>query len=218
MRILVLLAFVLAAFTPTSARARSDRPGNFDYYVLSLSWSPTYCASRKGARDRAQCGSKRRYAFVVHGLWPQYKHGWPQYCRTNQKWLPNTEISRMLDIMPSKRLIIHEWKKHGTCSNLGQRGYFRLTRKLYEKILTPARYVAPSRTLFITPEKLIHDFLSTNRGLSHQALSVQCGNSRRRARLSELRVCFSKDGSFTACGANERRRCRAETLVMPPVR
>lgn len=218
MRFLLLLPVLLAIFSHSPVYARGDQAGNFDYYALVLSWSPTYCTSRKGHRDRSQCGSQRRFAFVVHGLWPQYTQGWPQYCRTNQKWLPRHEIARMLDIMPSKHLIIHEWKKHGTCSNLGQRGYFRLVRKLYEKILTPARYLAPSRAIVISPEKLVNDFLSTNRGLSRDAVSVQCGNSRRQARLSELRICFSKDGDFTSCGANERRRCRARDLVMPPVR
>jgi ribonuclease T2 len=53
--------------------------GKFDYYVLALSWSPTYCASRAGRRDRQQCGTGRGYAFVVHGLWPQYEKGWPDF-------------------------------------------------------------------------------------------------------------------------------------------
>ncbi len=215
-RVLVVV-FCVFGVSGTSALSRSnDKP--FDYYVLSLSWSPTYCTSKAGRRDRTQCQSNRRFAFVVHGLWPQYENGWPKFCQTNQRWVGRGQIKRMLDIMPSKRLIIHEWKKHGTCSRLGQKGYFKLTRQLYKKILTPARYLAPSRPLLITPETLVSDYVKTNKGLKASMMSVQCGNSRGRGRLSELRICFSKNGEFRDCGVNERRRCRAESLVLPPVR
>ena len=202
----------------TIAQARTDNNKPFDYYALTLSWSPTYCASKKGRRDRGQCGSQRRFAFVVHGLWPQYNRGWPQYCKTNQRWVGRRQIKRMLDIMPSKRLIIHEWTKHGSCSRLGQKAYFKLTRQLFAKVLTPARYLSPNKPVLITPQKLVSDFLKTNRGLTADSLSVQCGNSRNQARLSELRICFSKSGEFTSCGQNERRRCNAQTLILPPVR
>ena len=212
----ILAAVFLLSGSPLQASANENR--NFDYYVLSLSWSPTYCASKKGRRDRGQCSRKRPFAFVVHGLWPQYNRGWPQYCKTNHRWVGRRQIKTMLDIMPSKRLIIHEWKKHGTCSRLGQKAYFKMTRKLYEKILTPARYLSPQNPVLITPKQLVSDFIKTNRGLTARSLSVQCGNNRNRASLSELRVCFSKAGSFIDCGENERRFCRAKTLVLPPVR
>jgi len=35
------------------ALAGSDRAGVFDYYVLSLSWSPTWCAQEGAARGAA---------------------------------------------------------------------------------------------------------------------------------------------------------------------
>lgn len=216
--IFVLTSTPLHARTTTGSTAGSTEHRAFDYYVLSLSWSPTYCSSKRGKRDRSQCGGKRAFAFVVHGLWPQYNKGWPQYCKTNQRWVGRGRIREMLDIMPSKRLIIHEWKKHGSCSRLGQKAYFKLTRTLFDKLLTPARYLSPKKPVFITPQQLVSDFVKTNKGLSASGLSVQCGNSRRQAALSELRVCFSKAGDFIACGENERRRCRARTLILPPVR
>ena len=44
----------------------------------------------------------------------------------------------MLDIMPSKRLIFHEYRKHGTCSGLGVDGYFDLARRLFESVKIPS--------------------------------------------------------------------------------
>src|SRR5262245_38762481 len=52
--------------------------GKFDYYVRSLSWSPQHCAEPAGKSDTMQCHSKRHFAFVLHGLWPQFEKGYPQ--------------------------------------------------------------------------------------------------------------------------------------------
>ncbi|QIG46444.1 ribonuclease T2 [Nordella sp. HKS 07] len=212
-----LIALASLALAP-AVQARGPVPGQFDYYTLSLSWSPTYCASQAGQNDRQQCGLGRAYAFVVHGLWPQYQQGWPQDCTLREKWVPDDLIAGMLDIMPSKRLIIHEWKKHGGCSGLRMRAYFDLTRNLFAKIRIPARYLGPQQPVVTTPEQLVTDFVKTNRDLTSDMLSVQCGNSRGAARLAELRICFGKDGAPQSCGSNERRQCRAERLVLPPVR
>lgn len=208
------LAFLLAG----QALARDDRSGIFDYFVLSLSWSPTYCDGPEGAYDRQQCSPGKRFAFVVHGLWPQYNRGWPENCRTGETWVPQSEIDAMLDIMPSKKLVIHEWKKHGSCSGLSMTDYFEVTRLLFAKVRIPARYLSPQAPVVTTPEQLVTDFVKSNRDITAQMLSVQCGNARDRARLSELRICVDRRGQFRRCGSNEQRQCQARTLVMPPVR
>jgi ribonuclease T2 len=160
----------------------------------------------------------RRFAFVVHGLWPQYERGWPQDCDTLERWVPQERIGAMLDIMPSRNLVIHEWRKHGSCSGLSQEDYFGATRSFFGKVRIPARYLAPQADIVTSPRQLTADFVKTNRELTAAMISVQCGNARDRARLAELRICFDKAGSFIACGANEAAQCRARQLVMPPVR
>ena len=62
---------------------RGGTPGDFDFYVLALSWSPSFCeaASERGNSSRGiqtQCAG-RPFSFVVHGLWPQYDRGFPNY-------------------------------------------------------------------------------------------------------------------------------------------
>lgn len=209
-------AFALIAALAV-ARAE-DRAGVFDYYVLALSWSPTYCASDAGLGDRHQCGTERRFAFVVHGLWPQYEDGWPDHCDTDARFVPDALIDAMLDIMPSRRLVIHEWRKHGTCSGLGQAGYFETTRDLFAAVRIPARYITPTRPVTTTAEEIERDFIATNPWLDASMISVHCGNRRDRAPLEEVRLCFGRDLEPRPCGANERRACRADSIVLPPVR
>ncbi|MCX7346552.1 MAG: ribonuclease T2 [Alphaproteobacteria bacterium] len=210
---------VLAALLILPALARDNRPGQFDYFVLSLSWSPTFCAGPDGDRDPSQCAPGRRFAFVVHGLWPQNRDGtWPEFCASRETWVPQKVIEGMMRIMPSKRLIIHQWRKHGSCSGLTIENYFLATRLLFGKLKIPARYLSPQATIQTTPEQLVLDFVKTNRDLTAGMISVQCGNARDTARLSELRICIDRRGDFGQCGAGAQRQCRAQTLVMPPVR
>ena len=212
--------FLFIAFLSLSlaSYAWAQKPGQFDYYVLALSWSPSYCAGEVGQNDSQQCALGRRFAFVVHGLWPQYVKGWPEYCATNEGWIPQKLIDGMMEVMPSKKLIIHEWKKHGTCSGLSQSDYFNAVRQFFGGVRIPARYLSPQAPVTITPDQLVTDFVKTNNGMTADMLSVQCGNATGHARLSELFVCVNKAGGFTPCGANEKRQCRAKTIVMPPVK
>ena len=190
--------------------------------MLALSWSPTYCADAGDRRNDPQCDARsgRPYAFVLHGLWPQHERGWPQDCKSDDRgWVPGPVADRMLDIMPSKRLVFHQYRKHGTCTGLGVDAYFDLARKLYEKLKIPPRFVnlTDERT-FVGVSELVGDFLAANPGLKPDMMSVQCGGAGNR--LKEVRVCFSKDGQFRTCGRNEdqRRLCSADRMYVPPVR
>jgi ribonuclease T2 len=201
-----------------AADAKGPMPGQFDYYVLALSWSPSYCAAEAGQNDHQQCAPGRRFAFVVHGLWPQYVKGWPEYCKTRESWIPQDLIDGVMDAMPSKKLILHEWKKHGSCSGLSQAEYFRMVELMFGAVRIPARYLSPLAPVIVTPEQLVADFVKSNTALTADMLSVQCGNATGQARLSELRVCVNKSGGFTSCGTNEARQCKAKSLVLLPVK
>ncbi len=213
---LFVLVSLLSSFVLSEAQSRGQA-GVFDYYTMALSWSPTFCQSPAGANARQQCQSGRPYAFVLHGVWPQYDRGWPSNCYVRDSWIPKNVIRSMLDIMPSKKLIIHEWRKHGTCSGLSPREYFLMSRTLFNKIKIPARYIKPQRPIVVTPEQIETDFLKTNNKLRADMISIQCG---RKKRLKELRICFDRQLNLTPCGTNENQRklCRAKELVLPPVR
>src|SRR6195256_1091268 len=124
---------------------RQNEPGQFDFYVLSLSWSPSYCdaaaerSPERAARDQ-QCG-ERPFAFVVHGLWPQYESGFPEFCQNPAPRLDRNIVSSMLDLMPSPRLIFREWDRHGVCSGLPSRAYFETVRKARAIVKIPSDYL-----------------------------------------------------------------------------
>jgi ribonuclease T2 len=218
----IALAVAVALGAGHAALAQRGEPGQFDYYVLALSWSPTYCADGGDEREDPQCNGRsgRPYAFVLHGLWPQYERGWPQDCRSSDRgWVPGPVADRMLDIMPSKRLVFHQYRKHGTCSGLGVDGYFKLARQLHDTVKIPPRFQrVTDERLTVGVAELAGEFLAANPGLKPDMLAIQCGGAG--SRLREVRICFSKTGEFRACGRNEdqRRLCSAERMYVPPVR
>ena len=115
---LFIFAIVALAQDAQPQDRHQNAPGQFDFYVLALSWSPSYCeAAHERAPDRApdqQCAG-RPFSFVVHGLWPQYERGFPSFCQVPAPRLTRRIVGSMLDLMPSPRLIFHEWDRHGTC-------------------------------------------------------------------------------------------------------
>ncbi|MEM7775820.1 MAG: ribonuclease T [Pseudomonadota bacterium] len=222
---LAMLMSVALADTGTAQRydRRAPEAGVFDYYTLVLSWSPTFCAEEGNRRrSRRQCDPRdgRPYAFVLHGLWPQYERGFPNNCRIGRRpFVPNRVIDDMIDIMPARGLIIHQYRKHGTCSGLRPAPYFALARRLFDSIKIPQRFIAPRKPQTISPRDVIDEFIAANRGLRRDMMTVSC---RRRSgnRMREVKICFTPDGQLRACGANEgpRRMCRADRMFVPPVR
>ncbi len=125
-----------------------------------------------------QCARRdgRRFGFILHGLWPQYETGYPERCHTRWRpFVPEPVINEMRDVMPSRGLVIHEYRTHGTCSGLQPAPYFALARQLYNRIEIPKRYENPFEMQFVAPREVLGDFLSANPGLKPDMITVTCG-------------------------------------------
>jgi ribonuclease T2 len=151
---------------------------------------------------------------VVHGLWPQYEKGFPEFCQNPAPRLDRNIVSSMLDLMPAPRLIFHEWDKHGVCSGLPARGYFETIRKARAGVKIPEEFLEPKTALTVSPDEVEDAFVKANPGLSRGGVAVTCSSTH----LSEVRICLSRDLKFRDCQEIDRRACRRERLVMPPVR
>jgi ribonuclease T2 len=208
---------VAGASAVCSQEARQNEAGQFDFYVLSLSWSPSFCAAaaerHNGGTPSMQCGA-RPYSFVVHGLWPQYVKGFPEYCQVPSPRLYRGIVSSMLDLMPAPHLIYNEWDKHGTCSGLAPRDYFDTVRKARGAVKIPPEYVDLKEPLSVAPAAIEEAFMKANPGLPENGFAIECDKKR----LTEVRICLSKDLQFRDCDEIARRSCRREQLLMPPLR
>jgi ribonuclease T2 len=192
------------------------RSTGFDFYVLALSWSPTYCqdiSARK--RDVVQCAGPRPFAFVVHGLWPQFERGYPRSCQTSQRRPSQTLARSMLDIMPSERLVQHEWESHGTCSGLTASEYFSVVRSAFQAIRIPSVYARASDWRRVRAGDVEGAFTEANPGLGLNEIAV----SRRGNNLSEVRICLTLDLKPRTCPEVDQDGVGPNTrLTLPPAR
>lgn len=190
-----------------------DGSAAFDYYVLALSWSPQHCSTPAGRRDATQCAGPRPYGFILHGLWPQFERGWPQDCPSGHR-LAASVTQPMMDIMPSQRLIQHEWQKHGTCSGYNPKGYFDLARRAFEAFQTPSGYGSPSSEIYVSPARYKQAVIDANPLLSQRSVAVICSGRF----LQEVRVCLDKNLQPRSCGSGVRDRCSAKEIIVRPLR
>jgi ribonuclease T2 len=209
------LAVGFMVAVPASARrhrpgAHGRQPGVFDYYVLSLSWSPQHCAGHSGGANDPQCGLHRNYGFVVHGLWPLYESGFPQSCAAGGTLDP-TVINSVIDIMPSSALVRHEWAKHGTCTGMDSPAYFAKVRAAYAAINIPPSYHSLRSVLRVAVSQIKHEFGQANPDLDGNDLAVLCDGKF----LQEVRVCFDKDLHPRTCGRDVRDACRNPVTIRP---
>ena len=208
-----IVATILAILVGGSAMAQGvGKAGDFDFFVLSLSWSPTYCLAQGDRANRMQCGSRTPKAFVVHGLWPQYSIGYPEYCRSGEpQRVPRSLIDTMLDIMPSPGLIGSQWRKHGTCTGLAQGEYLAITRQAYQRIDIPDGFEDATRRHVLSARDVEQAFIAANPGLSANGIAVSC----KKGRVSEVRICLTRSLEFRRCENVDRKGCRASRLIMP---
>lgn len=212
----VLLLVVAGILAAVWLRPQHQPDGPFAFYVLSLSWSPSFCeAAERGnsERSRVQCGG-RPFSFVVHGLWPQHERGFPEYCQRPSPRLDRDIVSSMVDLMPSAGLIFSQWDKHGTCSGLGARAYFETVRKARAAVKIPEEYLQVPAQKTVAPYEIEAAFIKVNPGLGETAIAITCDKTR----LSEVRICMSQNLRFRACEEVDRRGCRRDRVLMPPMR
>ncbi|HEX2255813.1 MAG TPA: ribonuclease T2 [Afifellaceae bacterium] len=200
------------ALLPGGGANGQDRPGAFDFYVLSLSWSPSFCRTEAAEGERPQCASGRRDGFIVHGLWPQYESGWPEFCPSDAPAEPpRSLVERLLDIIPSPGLVAHQWRKHGACSGLDQASYFALLRQAREQVVVPEALRIPDRRRTASAREVEQAFVAANPGLSATGIAVSC----RDGRLNEVRICLTRRLDFRRCHEVDRRGCTDRRLAIP---
>jgi ribonuclease T2 len=199
-----------AAYAKSHKHSADSTPGNFDYYLLTLSWAPEFCATQGGRGSASECGPSHHFGFVVHGLWPENQDGsYPQHCGSSSP-VSQDIVRHMMPIIPASSLIQHEWSTHGTCSGLDAATYFGDINKTFSELKIPAEYRAPSQPITATPTDIEQKFAAANNAPA-TSFRVSCRGSD----LVALEVCLTKDLKYRQCGSGVRQ-CRASQITLLP--
>ena len=192
---------------------RPVAPGNFDFYVLSLSWSPGFCETNPAGSGKSQCETGSGLGFVVHGLWPQFEQGFPSDCSVGQP-VSQSALALTRGVFPDPGLARYEWGKHGTCSGLAPEAYFADVRRARDSITVPDAFRKPDAEQSLAPNELMRAFTDANPRLRPGMMAVGCKS----AVLEEVRFCLTKDlRSFRACPEVVQQSCHSRQLRVPPV-
>jgi ribonuclease T2 len=218
MRRILPLLVLFAGLSTAMAQPRENRGapmGEFDFYVLSLSWSATWCELTGARRGARQCDQGRNPGFVVHGLWPQYERGYPAFCGPDGRNPSRSAMAKAENVLPDTGLARHQWRKHGSCSGLAPEAYFEATATARTKVKIPEALVAPREVNRIAPLEIERAFSAINPGLRPNMIAVTCD----RGMLEEVRICLTKDlRSFRTCPEVDRDSCRAREVSVPSAR
>lgn len=213
-----LRSLALAALLPIFATpaAAQDRAGDFDHYLLALSWIPAYCADDGDDRRDPRCVDGSAIGWAVHGLWPQNRDGeWPEYCHTSQRDPSRRETSDEAGLFGTSGAAWHQWNKHGRCSGLSAQGYYDLVEEAVASIELPEVFEGVQRELRVDPDVIEAAFIEANPGLTPAMMVTSCAQGD----LVELRLCLTRDLQPMPCGAAiSRRECRLDTARLLPLR
>lgn len=207
-----LLVLVFISLRP--AAAETHDASAFDYYVLSLSWSPNWCVLEGDARSSPQCDADEDHGWILHGLWPQYDRGYPSYCRHGHRAPSRAMTGAMADVMGTGGLAWHQWKKHGTCSGLSPEAYYALSRQAYAQINRPEVFRKLDREVTLPAAVIEEAFLKANPTLDADGVTVTCKDRH----IQEVRICLTRDLEPVTCGADVRRDCTLTDARFTPIR
>ena len=209
------MRWILALFlSVTTASAEGERAGDFDYYVLALSWSPSWCALEGDARNSPQCEAGTGHGWILHGLWPQFEEGWPSYCKGSERNPSRSMTRAMADITGTDGLAWHAWNKHGRCSGLSAEGYFEASRAAYEAVNRPQVFRELDRAVTLPASIVEEAFIEANPALEPDMITVTC----RSERIQEVRLCLTRDFEPRTCGVDVIRDCRMTDALFEPLR
>jgi len=137
-RVAAAVLFSLLSIVSTSQAKHTPQkhntPGDFEFYLLSLSLAPSFCSLSAANRAKDECRQLTEQQFeqtplTIHGLWPNRAHvsvaNQPTSCSNVKLQLSDAVRTDLTRYMPGgPDLENHEWDKHGTCSGLSPDAYF----------------------------------------------------------------------------------------------
>lgn len=205
---------LLGVMSLVGSAAAADEAGEFDYYVMALSWSPNWCALEGDARGSSQCAPDADFGWVLHGLWPQYETGWPQDCFSSFQPPSRGQTNDMADIMGTSGLAWYQWNKHGSCSGLAPADYYALAREAYSRITRPQVFRDLDSAVTLPASLIEEAFIRDNPALEPDQITITC----RDGAIQEARICLTRDLEFRDCGADVIRDCQMDSAVFEPIR
>jgi len=209
-----MLRFLLPLLISATFARADGAAGEFDYYVMSLSWSPNWCSLEGDARGSPQCAEGADFGWVLHGLWPQYERGWPDYCPTIHHNPTRGDTAQQAGLFGSGGAAWHQWNKHGRCSGLSAEDYYALAQVAFDQITRPAVFRRLEEAVTLPAALIQEAFMNENEGLDGDEITITCQSGM----IQEAHICLTRDLKLRRCGADTIRDCTRNDALFSPIR
>lgn len=201
------LVAALALAGPSQARQPAGRQGEFDYFLLSLSVAPSFCALSPANQAKSECRTLteddfRRTPLTLHGLWPNRAgvsvNLQPHDCDGGPFAMSSPVQQDLRRYMPAgPGLARYEWRKHGTCSGLSSEDYFATMARLGRQANDTVGPTMEDRHMLGHSVRIadLLEAVSAQDPALAKAIVVDCRNPRGggEAVIEEIRLVLSKD-------------------------
>jgi len=213
----IVIAFIVAAALLAQfhrSAPETPAPAPFDYYVLSLSWAPGFCAQPGAAAGNPrECAPGGRVGFIVRGLWPEAVAGkGPESCGTARR-VPKPVVDFVLRDMLTDGLVQHEWATHGVCTGLSPLDYFSSIVQARAAVQIPVQITSLQDQIRESPGQIEMQFAGANPSFPKAAFRTFCP----RGAFQEERICFDKNLKPRACTGSVGECAIPAVIINPPV-
>jgi ribonuclease T2 len=201
-----------AQFHRSTSQTETAAP--FDYYVLSLSWAPAFCAQPGAASaNPKECAPGRGAGFIVHGLWPEAVAGKnPESCGTARP-VPKAVVDFVIRDMPAASLIQHEWAVHGVCTGMNPFDYFSAIVQARAAVQIPVQITSVQDRVTESPAQIETQFAGANPSFPRTAFRTFCP----RGVFQEERICLDKNLKPQGCTGSAGECSLPAVMIYPPL-
>ncbi|MBV8441236.1 MAG: ribonuclease T2, partial [Hyphomicrobiales bacterium] len=182
----------------------------FDFYVMTLSWSPGFCDTGGEEKSPEQCAVGSGDGFVVHGLWPDNRTSADPADCDPSKDASAADLAAARGLYPTDDLAEHEYAKHGTCTGLSATDYFAAVRYARDQLKIPDMLKAPHQAQRLSPQAIEQAFIDANANLHPDNMAVTCGHGE----LIDVRFCLTRNlKAFSTCPKVSGHTCQRPSVV-----
>ena len=114
--------------------------------------------------------------------------------------------------MPDENARVQLWQNVGGCVPMNASQYFRTIINFAGQLKIPADLTNPN-TIEVQKETLRQQFIKLNPSLSPNSIRFTCQPSKMDSILTEIRVCYQKNGKYKQCDGHIVTACPSEFTI-----
>lgn len=179
-------------------------------YVLRIEMAPAVCMLDPSQAKQRKC--LEGYSFVIKGLYPETVG---KNCTTNRlATLPPLQARAIARVMPNESERLQLWRSVGQCVDGNASQYFRRIATYAERLNIP-HILTTEKSHYVSQQNVLKQFHHLNPQLPKDAIRLSCQQDARSQHsiLTEIQICYHRNGSYKSCSTNVPTTCPSNFVI-----